>query len=190
MVLVRRRTAFLDELVRELKQRGVPVAGVDRMVLTDQIAVMDLVALGQFLLLPEDDLTLATVLRGPLVGLGEDALFDLAQPRGDRRLWHELRRRRADDAAFAGADELLAGLLARADFVPPYELYADLLARLGGRRALLARLGPEAADPIDEFMNLALAYERGHAPSLQGFLHWLSAGAGEVKRELDQDGGG
>ncbi|MEX0814108.1 MAG: double-strand break repair helicase AddA, partial [Dongiaceae bacterium] len=190
MVLVRRRTAFLEELVRELKQRGVPVAGVDRMVLTDQIAVMDLVALGQFLLLPEDDLTLATVLRGPLVGLGEDALFDLAQPRGDRRLWHELRRRRGDNAAFAGADELLAGLLARADFVPPYELYADLLGRLGGRRALLARLGPEAADPIDEFMNLALGYERGHAPSLQGFLHWLAAGAVEVKRELDQDGGG
>src|SRR3546814_6650831 len=52
-----------------------------RMVLTDQIAVMDLMAFGQFLLLPEDDLTLATVLKGPLVGLDEEELFRLAYGR-------------------------------------------------------------------------------------------------------------
>src|SRR5690606_36442871 len=33
LVLVRRRNAFVEELVRELKQRDVPVAGADRMVL-------------------------------------------------------------------------------------------------------------------------------------------------------------
>src|SRR5260370_38733501 len=87
LVLVRRRTGFVDELNRELKQRAVPVAGIDRMVLTDQLAVMDLMALGQFLLLPDDDLTLATVLRSPIIGLSEDALFDLAHGRGEERLW-------------------------------------------------------------------------------------------------------
>ena len=58
MVLVRRRTGFVEALVRECKKLDVPVAGVDRMVLTEQMAVMDLVALGRFLLLPDDDLTL------------------------------------------------------------------------------------------------------------------------------------
>jgi ATP-dependent helicase/nuclease subunit A len=188
MVLVRRRNNFLEELVRELKQRGVPVAGVDRMVLTDQLAVMDLVALGRFLLLPEDDLTLATVLKSPFIGLDEAALFDLAHDRGTATLWSELRRRRGERKDFARAEALLAELLGRADFVPPHELYADLLGRLGGRRALLGRLGPEAGDPIDEFMNLALAYERAHVPSLQGFLHWLAAGRAEIKRDLDQGG--
>ena len=186
MVLVRRRNAFLDELVRELKSRSVPVAGVDRMVLTDQLAVMDLVALGRFLLLPEDDLTLATVLKGPLVGLDEDALFELAHHREGRRLWTELRRRGAERADFQRAEAYLSGLLGRADFVPPYELYADLLGRLGGRRDIIKKLGPEAGDPIDEFMNLALAYQRGHVPSLQGFLQWLSTSRVEIKRDLDQ----
>lgn len=185
MVLVRRRNAFLEELVRELKSRFVPVAGIDRMVLSDQLAVMDLMALGQFLLLPEDDLTLATVLKGPFVGLDEEALFQLAHGRGERRLWAELKRRDGERDDFARAETLLSALLGRVDFVPPYELYADLLGRLGGRRALLGRLGPEAADPIDEFMNLALAYERVHVPSLQGFLHWLAAGEVEIKRDLD-----
>src|SRR3546814_4111077 len=72
MVLVRRRNAFLAELVRALKTLGVPVAGVDRMNLTEQLAVMDLMALGRVLLLPEDDLSLACVLKSPLVGLDED----------------------------------------------------------------------------------------------------------------------
>jgi len=189
MVLVRRRNALVEEIVRELKQRQVPVAGVDRLVLTDQIAVMDLVALGRFLLLPEDDLTLATVLKSPIFALDEEQLFRLAWNRGQASLWSILAARAGEEAAFARAHELLRQLLARADFTPPYELYAELLGRHGGRRALLARLGPEAADPIDEFLTLALQFERSHVASLQGFLHWLAQGAVEVKRDLDQGAG-
>ncbi|MBX6322293.1 MAG: double-strand break repair helicase AddA, partial [Rhodospirillaceae bacterium] len=185
MVLVRRRNAFVDELVRALKQNAVPVAGVDRMLLTDQIAVMDLMALGRFLLLPEDDLTLATVLRSPLVDLDEEALFALAYRR-EGRLWHALRARAAERPDFARAHDYLAGLLALADTLPVYELYAHALGALRGREAMLRRLGPEAADPIDEFMSLALAFQRSHAPSLQRFLHWVETRAVEVKRELDQ----
>ncbi|MGO8919984.1 MAG: double-strand break repair helicase AddA [Stellaceae bacterium] len=187
MVLVRRRGAFVTELVRALKQVEVAVAGVDRMLLTDQLAVQDMMALGQFLLLPEDDLTLATVLKGPLFGFDEELLYALAFPR-ERSLWQELRRRQGEHLAFAAAASRLGALLARADFVPPYELFAEVLGALGGRRAALARLGPEAQDPLDEFLSLALAYERMHGPSLQGFLHWLATGETEVKRDLEQRG--
>ena len=186
LVLVRTRGALVAELVRALKGRGVAVAGADRMVLGDQIAVMDLVALGRFLLLPDDDLTLATVLKGPLVGLGEEQLFDLAHGRGEARLWRTLVRRRDDNQAYGEAHELLAALLARADFTPPYELFAEVLAAGGGRRKLVARLGPDANDPLDEFLAQALAYERTGPPSLQGFLHWFAAGEVEIKRDLDR----
>ena len=186
LVLVRRRKGFVEALVRALKARGVPVAGADRMMLTEQLAVMDLVALGAFLLLPEDDLTLATVLKGPLIGLDEDALFHLAHGRGDERLWRTLGRRRSACEAFERAHGALAALLARADYAPPYELFAEVLGARGGRRKLVARLGPDANDPIDEFLALALAYERGGPPSLQGFLHWLAAGDVEVKRDLER----
>lgn len=187
MVLVRRRGPFVTELVRALKQAGVPVAGVDRMLLTDQLAVEDMMALGRFLLLPEDDLTLATVLKGPLFGFSEEVLFDLAWPRGGR-LWVELLRRRNDSPEFARAASELAALLARVDFVPPYELFAEVLGARQGRKAVLARLGSEAGDPLDEFLAAALAYERAHGVSLQGFLHWLEAGTADVKRDLDQGG--
>ena len=184
IVLVRRRNQFVGELLRALKQRDIPVAGADRLMLTEQLAVQDLVALGKFLLLPEDDLTLATVLKGPLFGIDEDTLFDLAYGRGQEKLWHRLRARAAGSAKLGSAAERLSELLARADFVPPYELYAEILGAGGRRRALLDRLGTEAADPVDEFLELALAYEREHPPSLQGFLHWLEAGDIEIKRDF------
>ncbi|TAN59403.1 MAG: double-strand break repair helicase AddA, partial [Magnetospirillum sp.] len=188
LVLVRRRGGFVEDLVRELKSLKVEVAGADRMVLADQMAVMDLVALGNFLLLPDDDLTLATVLKGPLVGLSEDQLFALAHGRGDVGLWETLKRRLLADPDFETAHATLAGLLAQADRLPPHTLYARVLGPLGGRRKLLARLGQEAEDPIDEFMALTLAFERTHPPSLQGFLHWLEASAIEIKRDLEQAG--
>ena len=188
MILVRRRTAFVEELVRRLKQADIAVAGVDRMVLTEQLAVMDLMALGRFLLLPADDLTLATVLKGPLLGLTEEELFTLAYGRGDRTVWGVLKSHAGAESAFGSAHRFLEDLLARTDYATPAELYAHILVTGDGRRKLLARLGEEADDPIDEFLRLTLAYQETHPPSLEGFLHWLERGQTEIKRDLDQTG--
>ena len=183
LILVQRRANFVEAMVRALKRRGIPVAGVDRMVLTEQLAVMDLIALGRFLLLPEDDLNLAVVLKGPLIGWDDDKLFALAHDRPGS-LWDALRAHGEDGQGPAyGA---LSELLAKVDFVPPFELFAELLGAGGGRRRILARLGPDANDPINEFLDLALSYERDHAPSMQGFLHWLERGETQIKRDLDQ----
>lgn len=185
LILVQKRAPFVEAMVRELKRMRIPVAGVDRMVLTDQLAVMDLVALGHALLLPEDDLTLATVLKSPLFGFDDDDLFALAHGR-DGSLWQALATRRSGNAGFEAAFEELNRLLARIDFVPPFEFYSELLGAGGGRRKLLARLGPDANDPIDEFLSLALSFESDHPPTMQAFLHWLAAAETEVKREHEQ----
>ncbi|HEY7610850.1 MAG TPA: double-strand break repair helicase AddA [Alphaproteobacteria bacterium] len=189
MILVRRRGAFMDAMVSALKNRGVRVTGIDRMRLSEQLAVQDMISLGRFLLLPEDDFTLANVLKGPLFGFDDDRhLFPLAHGRGKQTLWRRLGELAAANSDFAAARRRLEELLARADFTPPYELFARVLEAEGGRRATLARLGPDAEDPLDEFLELALDYQRRHAPSLEGFLHWLGQGETEIKRDLDQGG--
>ena len=121
MVLVRRRDALVEALARAFKRQGIPVAGVDRMILTDQLAVMDLIKLGEFLLLPEDDLTLATVLKSPLIGLDEADLFELAHDRGGAALWRALRRRAHERPGWARADAQLLAWLDRADRTPPHD---------------------------------------------------------------------
>ncbi|MBL8644743.1 MAG: double-strand break repair helicase AddA [Rhodospirillaceae bacterium] len=186
MVLVRRRTAFIDELVRQLKSLNIAVAGVDRMVLPQQLAVMDLMALGQFLLLPGDDLTLATVLKSPLIGLNEEELFALAYNRAPKSLWEALSEHAGADSTFGRAHATLADLLARTDYLTPFALFSHVIVANEGRKRALARLGFDADDPIDEFLSLALAYEKTHPPSLQSFLHWVGQGEIEIKRDLEQ----
>jgi ATP-dependent helicase/nuclease subunit A len=187
LVLVRRRNAFARALVRALKTRGVPVAGLDRLVLTDQPAVQDLMALADALLLPQDDLNFACLLTSPLGGLTDADLMALAVNRPGR-LFESLRARAHENPHWQRAWDFFAALLARVDYVSPYALFAEALGALGGRARLFARLGPEAAEPVDELLNAALAYTRLHPPSLQGFLHWLRRSGAEVKREAEAAG--
>jgi ATP-dependent helicase/nuclease subunit A len=187
LILVRRRDEFARALVRALKTRGVPVAGLDRMVLTDQPAVQDLMALGDALLLPSDDLTFACLLTSPLGGLTDDDLSDLAIDRPGT-LWDALRDRADERRSWRRAADFFTQLLARVDYAPPYALFAEALGPLSGRARLFARLGPEAAEPVDELLNAALTYASRHPPSLQGFLHWLRQSGAEVKREAEAAG--
>jgi ATP-dependent helicase/nuclease subunit A len=178
MILLPRREPFGSEIIRRLKARGVPVAGADRIALAEQIVVMDLIALGRFALLPEDDLNLAALLRSPLIGLAEDELFEMAHARRGS-LWHAVQESR-----FTEALEILTEARKRADFAPPFEFFAQAL--IDGRQKLLKRLGTETNDPIDEFLSLALLYENANTPSLEGFLHWIERGGAEIKRDMER----
>jgi ATP-dependent helicase/nuclease subunit A len=185
IVLVRKRGTFAGAMVAALKRRGIPVAGADRMTLTEQIAVADLMALGDFLTLPEDDLALAAVLKSPMFGLDDDALLRIAAGRRGT-LWSALlRAANANGSPFREAGRTLARWRKRADFTPPYEFFAGILDRDGMRRRMLARLGPDAADPLDEFLELALTYDDRAPPSLSGFLGWLRRAKLEVKRDME-----
>ena len=67
-----------------------------------------------------------------------------------------------------------------------FDFYAGVLGRDGVRRKLVARLGPEAGDILDEFLNFCLAQEKTGTPGLEGFLATLESAAPEIKREMDQ----
>ena len=114
MILLPRREPFGGEVIRQLKLRRIPVAGADRVRLTEQIAVMDLIALGRFVLQREDDLNLAALLRSPLCGLSEEELYSLAHDR-KADLWSALVAQRGD---FAAAHGFLSAMLERADYAP------------------------------------------------------------------------
>jgi len=189
LILVRKRGQFAARAIRALKERNIPVSGADRMVLTEQLVIRDLMAAADFALLPEDDLTLAALLKSPIVGLTEDQLFAVAHDRGGNGLWRSLRSAARTDATLAAAETQLKAIMARADRMPPYEFFEELLVADRARERLIAWLGPDAADPLDEFLGLALSFERDRAPSLQSFLHWLRAGSSEIKRDMERGGG-
>jgi len=184
MVLVRSRDPFVLNLVRALKARKIEVSGIDRLRLLEDIAVMDLMAFADFLLMPDDDLNLASLLKSPLIGLSEDEVMKLCVDRGTASVWSRLNAMAPQTLFYREAADTLGRYLARADFDSPFALFADLLGAGGGRKRIHTRLGPEADEAIDEFLNLTLRYAAGNTPSLQGFLQWIRSTASIVKREL------
>lgn len=184
MVLVQSRGSLVDLLMRALKEAGVPVAGIDRITLTEEISVMDLLAVAGFALQPRDDLTLATVLKSPLIGLSEDELFDLCygRPHG---LWQRLRDMRPDIALW------LQKRIERSGYATPYEFFAEIVNTpcpadtVSGRRAFYGRLGFDIQDAMDEFLSACLHFEQSHTPALQAFCDWFLRGEAQIKREQE-----
>jgi ATP-dependent helicase/nuclease subunit A len=184
LVLVRRRGNAFDAVIQSLKHANIPVAGADRLKLTEHIAVIDLMNLGDALLLPQDDLALAVALKSPLFGLGDDDLFNIAwQRKGPLRA--SLAARAATDGRLRDALWRLEQCERRFGNMTPFGFYAWLLGGDGGRARIQRRLGHEANDALDEFLELALNYERKAPASLQGFMAWLRAADTEVKRDME-----
>jgi ATP-dependent helicase/nuclease subunit A len=178
LILVRQRGPLFEAIIRALKDAAIPVAGADRLILTEHIAVMDLLVLADAILLEQDDLALATVLKSPLFGLSEDELFALAWNR-PRSLRAALREQHPDIA------RTLDALATAARSATPFGFYANLLGAGGGRRRFVGRLGTEANDALDEFLNLALDYESRETPSLQGFVAWMRTASADIKRDME-----
>ena len=177
MILVKRRGDLAALIVARLYAEGVSVAGIDRLRLNAPLAVQDLLAAIRFVLQPDDDLSLASLLVSPLIGWTQDELMHAA-PRERGSLWRHLAHTCPERL------EPLRAMLAQADFTTPYQFLEELLSGpLDGRRKLIRRLGPEARDPIEELLTAALSFETQTTPSLQRFLDWFDRGDVEIVRD-------
>lgn len=184
MILVRSRSDLARLIVARLFEEGVAVAGIDRLRLQAPLAVRDLLAAVRFAVQPNDDLNLANLLVSPLIGWDQDRLMHGAIRENKVGLWEHLRARQPEEAL-----EPLRALLAAADFGTPYAFLERILSGpMRGRHALLARMGAEAGDAIDELLNAAMAFEKDENPSLQHFIDWFDRGEGEIKRDLGEGG--
>lgn len=192
LILCQHRNAFFQGMLRELRQRGIPVAGADRLKLGEEMVIHDLIAIAQSALQPEDDLTLAAALKSPVFALDDAILERLCRPR-EGSLRAEIHRSR--DVELAAIDAHLKRLEQLATHASPYAFFANLLnepvphGTMSARKAFLARLGPDITDAIDAFLANAMEFAERNPPSLTAFL---LAGEGreiEIKRDLDSGHG-
>ncbi|TLG72191.1 double-strand break repair helicase AddA [Methylocystis sp. B8] len=186
LILVRKRGPLFEAIIRALKSEHVAVAGADRLNLAEHIAVHDLVALGRAALLPQDDLTLASVLKSPFFGFDDDDLVSIA-PTRRASLFEALEQ--SEKARYRHAAERLRRSRRDATELAPFDFYSRVLGPDGGRAQLVARLGREAEDAIDEFLKLTASFEREQPPSLTMFLAMAESLDLSIKRDMESAGG-
>ncbi|MBJ3776841.1 double-strand break repair helicase AddA [Acuticoccus mangrovi] len=183
LILARKREPFATLMNRELKRRGIPAAGADRLDVTEHIAVKDMVALARALI-SRDDLSLAAVLRGPLFGFSDEALFRVAHGRAGS-LFAALAE---GDAAAREAHATLVRWRRLAATGRPFDLFAGILAGEGRRADFAARMGSEAEDALDAFLDIALDFESRGIPALETFLMRLAKTRTELRRSTEGNG--
>ena len=183
MILLRKRDRYYKLLMAALQRAGLPVAGADRMTLQDQIEIRDLLALGDVMLLPEDDLQLATVLKSPLFGMDESGLFELAHERGESSLHARLMSHQGADSGFGRMADRLSYFRAVADKVSVFSFFSTVLGEC--RQAFRARLGSAVDEALDHFLALAQSFGNGGGVSLTEFLALVRGSGGEVRRDMD-----
>ncbi len=196
LILLRERSSLMEAIVRALKDNNVPVAGADRLRLLDHIAVQDLIALGRFAVLPEDDLNLASLLKSPLLlrddgqrFTDDDDMFHLSHGRGSNTLWQRLEREASSGKGYATAVGKLTRWRTDAARTGVYRFYANVLSRDRGRAHILSAIGLEAGEPVDAFLQQCLEYERTNLSSIAGFIAWLEATSANLKRDMEQGAG-
>lgn len=190
IILLQYRSHLLSPIIRALKERSIPVAGIDRMVLHKQAAVQDVLSLCRFLLLPQDDLALAEVLRGPFIRISDEQLFSIAQQRSGS-LWQALQETKNLNAVC----DYLKNLLSKVDTISSFALLSHIFTapcpgnKAGGKTALIHRLGMDAIDPLEQVLSAARQHDAQHPLSLQLFARAIAQDDSELKREQSEANG-
>lgn len=196
MVLYRSRTG-VSLYEQALRDAGIPIEPAGRGMLAASREVQDVLALLRWLVWPEDDPALATVLRSPVVRLSETAFQRLLAARGldrPRGLWSTLRRQAKGDARLAAITQRLEDWRADTGFVTCHELLrrvyreGHLPERYEAARGLQARIN------LERLFDLSLAPEVAGTPTVRRFVELVEragrrGGQDEGTAAVGADGG-
>lgn len=157
LILVGTRTdaSILLHLIKKLIDAKIDIAGVDKIILKDNIIICDLIALAQVCISEYDDLNVAALLKSPFFGFDEERVFDVCYNRGDKTVIQILSEKYPDlyKEFKAIQDMALSG-------ITPFEFFTYILNRNGNWKKCYARAGMETEEIIKEFLSICLSFEQ------------------------------
>ena len=187
MVLVQNRIPMAAPLVKELKKRSIDVAGSDRIILPKFPAIKDLLYLIRFCLDSTDDYSLCCVLKSPIFRLKEADIFELCKIKNvtsERITVFDVLREKEQNIY-----NTLSKFIELSKIAGPYSFFSYVLNEFHVRDSMIAALGNQIIDPLEEFMTICLSYERTQTGTLKHFLKWFITGGSQIKRDMDASSG-
>ena len=179
LILVRKRTDLINAIIRHLEARNIKVAGIDRMKIIENIVTLDILALAKFILLPEDELNLAELLKSPFIKIQEDQLAELCINRGGVSLYQFILQNHYD------IGEKLEFFQQKYMNSNLFQFFFEIFEIDGFRKDFIEDQGALANDVINEFLDLAYFFEHNEQNSMQNFIFWLENANIELKRDLE-----
>ena len=190
MVLVQKRGSFAGPLELALKKRGIDIAGSDRVKLPDFPAIKDMLHLIRFCTDNTNDYSLCCVLKSPIYRLTEADIFNLCKIKNDTTskenlvtIFDVLQKQQPDIY-----NDLL-DIVERSKSLAPYSFFTYVLNKNNNRERIIAALGKQVIDPLEEFLTMCLSYERTQPGTLRDFIKWFITGDSEIKRDMDANQG-
>jgi ATP-dependent helicase/nuclease subunit A len=181
LVLLRSRGKLSHLIIQALKKRNIKVEGPDRIYLLKRLAIEDTLALIRFLCLPDDDFSLAHVLKSPFIndghGFSEEVLFDLCSAR-TASLWQHMQTHL--DQTVQNAVTQLKIWLSWVDYETPYSLLYSIIDP--SLSAFENRLGKDSGLLFEAFLDTVLDLEADH-PTLSDMLYVIENSMPTVKRD-------
>ncbi|MDR2645809.1 MAG: UvrD-helicase domain-containing protein [Holosporaceae bacterium] len=175
LILFQRRDPnAMRYIISALKKKNIPVTGIDKISLDDELIVEDLIALAEFSVFPLDDLMCARVLKSPVVGMTEEELMEVCLARGDNSLWEYIKEN--------PRVKKLQNYVKQSSELSVYDFFMYVLMD-GTKEQFIGRLGEKCLGILNEFLALVMEYEKENTPSVQSFLEWFRSFKHEVKRE-------
>jgi ATP-dependent helicase/nuclease subunit A len=172
----RRDMSAMKSIINALRKEDIPVTGIDKIPLGEELIVEDLIVLAEFCVFPLDDLMCARVLKSPIIGITEEELMRVCLARKDKRLWSYLK-------------ENYPQLQSYVDMAFTYSAYEFFMRILTDevRGKFVERLGEQCLEMLHEFLSIVIHYEDDNLSTLQNFLEWFRSFDHEVKRESFAD---
>ncbi len=175
----RRKSELIYPIINALKAENIPVSGIDRVRLKEELIVEDLIALAEFAVFPADDLMCARVLKSPVIGITEDDLMSACLNRGDAYLWDYLLQSEWKEKYNLNS---LNGYVELAHSMSAYDFFMMVLTD-GVLEKFFSRLGEKISETLHEFLEIVLQYEKSNTASLSSFLAWFRSFDHEMKKE-------
>ena len=190
MVLVQKRGSFAGPLELALKKKGIGIAGSDRVKLPEFPAIKDMLHLIRFCMDNTNDYSLCCVLKSPFYRLTEADIFNLCKIKNDTTnkenpitIFNVLQNQKPD------IYNDLEDVIEHSKQLAPYSFFTYVLNKNDNRERIIAALGKQVVDPLEEFLTMCLSYERTQPGTLRDFIKWFITGDSEIKRDMDASQG-
>ena len=187
MILVRKRDQLTNEVIKQLKNHGLAVAGVDRMTLSQNLSVIDLISAAKFVLAPNDDLNLAHLIKSPIIGGNEEDLYQLALMRQDLSIWQVLQNNVEINNIphYQMIYKKLKTLRDLYQYSHAGNFFHIIIDNLSLRKIFLQLNSIDDSEAINELLYLSYNYADKIDISLQAFIYWFEASEIEVQRNVE-----